>query len=1172
MTCSSCGTANEPGRKFCRECGAALALGCPSCGAPNAAEDKFCGDCGAQLTATPAAGPAPPAPSPPAAPPQAERRVVSVLFADLVGFTAASEQRDAEETRELLSRYFDVARTTIERYGGTVEKFIGDAVMAVWGAPTVQEDDAERAVRTALDLVVAVPELDGSLRLRAGVLTGEAAVTIGAQGEGMVAGDLVNTASRIQSAAEPGTVLVGEATRRATEAAIAYEDAGVHELKGKAQLMPLWQALRVTAGRGGALKSSSLEPPFVGRRRELRLVKELFHAAADERKAQVVSVVGIAGIGKSRLAWEFYKYIDGLQETIYWHRGRCLAYGEGVTYWALAEMVRMRAGIVEGEEPESALEKLRASIAEHVADQEEREWVEPRLAHLLGLEDMTVRDRDDLFAGWRLFFERLADEQPTILVLEDMQWADAALLEFVEHLLEWSRNHPLYVLALARPELSERHPGWAAGKRNFTALHLEPLGAEAMHELLDGLLPGLPSDVRQTIVERAEGVPLYAVETVRMLLDRGLLEADGERYRTAGPIESLDVPETLQALLSARLDGLDPGERRVVQIAAVLGKTFAKPSLVSLADIDDETVDRLLAGLVRKDVLTLQADPRSPERGHYGFVQDLLKLVAYDTLSRGDRKALHLAAARHLEQTWGAVEHEIVEVVASHYVDAYRAVPGADDAEALSDSAREMLERAGERAASLAAGEEAKRYFEQAAELAADPLVRARLHERAGDMAWLAGQGEASQRLYTKAIELLESEGDSRGAARVSARLGDVERRSGRLDEGLARMEAAFAVLEGEEPDEAFAALAAEIARSRFFRGDVDGAEDYTERALEIAEALWLPEVLAQTLITSGLNAMQRGRLEQSLAMTRHGLALAQENDLPQVALRAYNNIGNVLGMRDRYEDAIELQRQGLELAKKVGARLHMWILAAELAFSLFRVGRWDEALETASEVPAEEAVNLGVFVSLPDIFAARGDAAEARRLVDLIASNADSSDVQARATYLMELAAVLRAEGRTTEALAAAAGCVALHEELGSGSELIKQALVEGVEAALELGEQEKAEELLAFVDELRPGELPPSLGAQAARFRARLAALRGDREAVEPGFKSAAGILREFGLRFWLAVTLLEHGEWLAVEGRPDEAAPLVAEARGIFAELRATPWLERAERVAGAAEVVA
>ena len=354
MICAICGTENERGRKFCQECGAKLASGCPSCGAANPPAAKFCGECGTTLAADgpPSGVAAPDGSSPdgtrqPAAPaPVSERRLVSVLFADLVGFTALAEGRDPEETRELLSRYFELARDVIGRYGGTVEKFIGDAVMAVWGAPTAHEDDAERAVRAGLELVDAVGGLGPGLSARAGVLTGEAAVTLasfaGSSGEGMVAGDLVNTASRLQSVAPPGAVLVGEATQRAASKAIMFEPVGEQTLKGKASPVPAWRALRVVAEVGGRNRSESLEAPFVGRDEELRLLKDLFHATGRDKRARLVSVLGPAGIGKSRLAWEFLKYVDGLVETLYWHDGRSPAYGDGITFWALGEMVRER--------------------------------------------------------------------------------------------------------------------------------------------------------------------------------------------------------------------------------------------------------------------------------------------------------------------------------------------------------------------------------------------------------------------------------------------------------------------------------------------------------------------------------------------------------------------------------------------------------------------------------------------------------------------------------------------------------------------------------------------------------------------------------------------------------------------------------------------------------------
>ena len=369
-----------------------------------------------------------------------ERRLVSVMFADLVGFTTLAESRDAEEVRDLLTRYFETCRSLVGRYGGVIEKFIGDAVMAVWGTPVTNEDDAERAVRAALELTEAVMALGEevgipTLRARAGVLTGEAAVALNATNQGMVAGDIVNTASRIQAAAQPGDVLVGDDTMQATHSAIEYEAVGPQEMKGKALPINLWRAVRVVGLVGGTVRASEIEPPFTGRESELRLTKQLYHATTDERRPHLVSVIGIGGIGKSRLAWEFEKYIDGLAADVWWHRGRCLAYGDGVAFWALAEMVRMRAGIVEDEDSRDARCRSCAQRSRRTfPDVEERRFVEPRLAQLLGLEARGPGDQENLFSAWRIFFERLADTSPTILLFEDLHWADDALLDFVEYL------------------------------------------------------------------------------------------------------------------------------------------------------------------------------------------------------------------------------------------------------------------------------------------------------------------------------------------------------------------------------------------------------------------------------------------------------------------------------------------------------------------------------------------------------------------------------------------------------------------------------------------------------------------------------------------------------------------------------------------------------------------
>ena len=852
VVCLACGAENALSRKFCGECGSALSRACGACGSPNEPGVRFCGECGTALEATPARAQDAAA---------AERRLVSVLFADLVGFTTLSEGRDPEEVRELLSLYFDTARTLIARYGGTIEKFIGDAVMAVWGTPVAREDDAERAVRAALDLVVAVADLGGDagadVRLRAGVATGEAAVTLGAEGQGMVAGDLVNTAARIQSTAEPGTVLVNDATRRASNAAIGYDDAGAHTLKGKSETAHLWRALQVTASRGGAVKSAALEPPFVGRDREIRLLKELFHSAGDDSVSKLLTVVGIAGIGKSRLAWEFEKYLDGLAEEVWWHRGRCLAYGDGVAYWALAEMVRMRARIAEDEPAEQALPKLLAVLATTIPDEEERAWVEPRLAHLLALGDAQSFERQDLFSAWRLFFERLSDVAPVALVFEDLQWADASLLDFIEHLLDWSRAHPIFVLALTRPEIAERRPGWGSAGRSSTTLSLDPLSDRAMGELMSRFVPGLPDELVGEILQRSQGVPLYAVETVRMLLDRGLLTPEGDRYSITGPIGSLEVPETLHALIAARIDDLAPDERAVVQDASVLGKSFSLAGLIALSGRGGEALEPLLGSLVRKEVLSVQADPRSPERGQYGFLQDLLQRVAYETLSRADRRSRHLAAAEHLE---AVLETEASEVVAAHYLDAYRSAPDAADAADVRAKAGEALVRAGRRAASLGASEEADRAFVQAADLIDDPSVRAELLAEAGDAASGGGRWQAASERYEQSIALHEAAGAPTRAARVTGQLGWSMWYSGDLAGGADRIEAALKVMADEEPDADLATLTEIYARLRYFLGDTDTAAERVERALEIAESLVLHDVLVDALNTKHLVLATRGR------------------------------------------------------------------------------------------------------------------------------------------------------------------------------------------------------------------------------------------------------------------------------------------------------------------------
>ena len=754
----------------------------------------------------------------------------SVLFCDVAGFTPLAEVLDPEAVRELLSRYFGVARTVIGRYGGVVEKFIGDAVMAVWGTPTATEGDAERAVRAALDLVAAVGELGAEagisgLAARAGVVTGEVAVTLGAgvvtdevavtlgvAGEGMVAGDAVNTAARVQSAAEPGSVLVDGPTRRLAGGAIEFADTGEHALKGKAEPQRLWQATYVLSGGvGGMQRVDGLEAPLIGRDAELRTIRELFHAADERKVPRLVLISGPAGVGKSRLGWEFRKYIDGLAETMWWHRGRCLSYGEGVAFWALAEIVRQRLGIAEEDPADVAAGKLAAGLDRFVPDPDERAYVGARLGRLLGIavsgDGGGQLAREELYAGWRLFFERLAAVHTVVLLVEDAQYADSALLDFLDHLVDWVRNLPVYVLVLARPELGQARPGFGAGRNRIT-LTLDPLDAASMDRLADALVPGIPAAARAKVTAQAQGIPLFAVETVRALVDRDIIRPIEGVYRLTGDVGELAVPDSLHALLAARLDTLDPEVRRLVADAAVLGTTFPAEALIAVSGRDEPAVRAALADLVRREVLSVSADPLSPQRGSYGFAQQMLHQVAYDTLSRRDRKTRHLRVAAHLRQAFPGDGEEVTDVIARHYLDALNAVPDDPDADQIRGQAIAALIRAAQRAERTGAPALAAMSYTTAAELsmagrqeaeAGHPDV-GNLWERAAEAAGRSANWAAAIEQAGRARDYYLNRGQARAAARAQAIAGDALRRWGRLAEAREQLTAALGILRAE-PD-----------------------------------------------------------------------------------------------------------------------------------------------------------------------------------------------------------------------------------------------------------------------------------------------------------------------------------------------------------------------------------
>src|SRR5579862_2098594 len=918
MRCPACGGETPEGKRFCGDCGRSLAEACPSCGAELFPGKSFCVDCGAPVSnsTTSSSGQLSPGVGSQQSRdwnPRTERRLCSVLFCDLVGFTTLAESKDAEEMRDLLSGYFDLARSIVTRYGGTVDKFIGDAVMAVWGVPVAREDDAERAVRAALELTSAVSaygeEQATALAARVGVATGNAATTETAE-EGLVIGDRVNTAARIQAAAPPGCCYVDGTSRQLAASAITFVDAGVHELKGKSEPVHLYQALRVVAGVGGKQRADGLEAPFIGRDAELRALKDLFHSGVERRSPRLVVVSGPAGVGKSRLGWEFYKYIDGLVDTTLWHRGRCLSYGEGVSFWALAEVVRQRLGIAEEDPAEVAVTKLAEGLVRFVGDSE-RDYVGARLARLLGVETPVERatslSREELFAGWRLFFERLAGVAPVVLLIEDVQYADSALLDFFDHLVDWTKDLSVFVLVFARPELAEQRPGFGVG-RNRSTLSLDPLDQASMEQIVEALVPGMASEARAAITARAQGVPLFAVETIRSLIDAGFVQSEDGVYRLTGELSALAVPDSLHALLAARLDALDQETRSLVAVASVLGSSFPAEALVAVSGEEEAAVRAHLDELVRRDVLEVSADPLSPQRGDYRFSQEMLRQVAYETLSLRERKARHLAVASYLRETFANDGEEIAEVIARHYLDALAAAP--DDQEAATgEAALSMLVRAAERAERAGAPARAAVSFAAAAELverghdqtgtpeeeAEPPLWAAALWERAARAEAVAADWEralehagAARRSY---LEL----GEPRGAARAQTIAGQALRRAGRHGEARLELSEALAVLRAEPDSDTVAALH-ELAALELFGGHPEGNR-LSDEALAMGEALDVDaSLLARLFIGRGIAHVVASRTAGVAAYFREAARLAERAGDPEALGRALGNLSDALG------------------------------------------------------------------------------------------------------------------------------------------------------------------------------------------------------------------------------------------------------------------------------------
>jgi class 3 adenylate cyclase/tetratricopeptide (TPR) repeat protein len=849
-----------------------------------------------------------------------ERKVVSVLFADLVGFTSRADQLDPEDVDAMLGPYHERLRHELERWGGTVEKFIGDAVVAFFGAPVAGEDDPERAVRAALAIRDWIAE-EGKLQVRVAVNTGEALVRLDARpesGEGMASGDVVNTAARLQSAAPTNGILVGETTYHATSERIEYREHEPVDAKGKEEPVPVWEVVEARA-RFGVDLAPVERTPLVGREREVDLLIGTLARARQQRSPELVTLVGVPGIGKSRLVGELFQSIERSGELTYWRQGRSLPYGAGVSYWALAEMVKAQAGILETDGDEEVEAKLRASVVQLL--DEDVEWVLSHLRPLAGQTADSAGSQEEAFAAWRRFLEALAEDHALVLVFEDIQWADHGLLDFIEHLAEWVRDVPLLILCTARLELLERRPAWGGGKLNAANVALAPLSGEETARLMWAL--GV--ETQPALVERAGGNPLYAEQYVRMLQERG--SAD-------------DLPESVQGIIAARLDGLAPEEKSVLQDAAVMGKVFWLGAL----GVDEQQ----LHALQQKEFV--QRARRSSVAGEteFSFKHVLVRDVAYGQIPRADRAAKHLRSAEWIESLGRPDDH--AEMVAHHYANALeltRASGGSPNG--LVTRTRDALRDAGVRAASLNAVAQAERYFGEALELTEpDDPERVQLLYRLGAVKHIRSW-EGTEEL-AEARDGFIALGDPESAAEAALRIADNHWSRGHGEEVRVHLEQARSLIEGQPPSRMQAFVLEQAARYAML-GDRNAEAIATGReALRMAEELGLDDIRARVLNNMGSARVAAGDPEGGLEDLNESIELATQLNIADEIVRAWNNRGTMKILMGRLAEAEADVMEAYRLAQHFGHRgFTRWFEGGPLIGQLMSAGRWDEVVEQAT-------------------------------------------------------------------------------------------------------------------------------------------------------------------------------------------------------------------------------
>jgi predicted ATPase/class 3 adenylate cyclase len=1036
----------------------AALVGCPSCGTEALAGARFCPGCGAELAEA-----------------REIRKTVSILICDWVDSTSLGSGLDAESLRRVQESFNAEARRVLERHGGTVEKFIGDAVMAVFGIPQAHEDDALRAVRAAVELREALASLNARLErelgvrleVRTAVNTGEVVAGDSAAGQAFVTGDPVVVTKRLEEAATSGEILIGEATRRLVRDAALVEVADDVPAKGKPEPLVAWRLLAVITGAPPFARR--LDAPFVGRERELALLRQAFERAASGASGYLFTVLGTAGVGKSRLVRELVGEAGDRATVLV---GRCLPYGDGITFWPLVDVVRRAAAIGHNLDAASA----RARIAGLVAGEPEADLVADRLASAVGLLDAQT-STEETFWAVRKLVNALARRRPVVLAFDDLQWAEPTFLDLVEHLAEWIRDLPVLLVCLARQQLLEERPAWAGGWPNASTIMLEPLREPECGELVDGLLGagGLPDETKQEIAAASEGNPLFVEELLAMLIEEEVLRRESGRW-LAGDLSSMRVPPTIQALLGARLDRLGRRERSVLEVASVAGRSFSRAAVAEL--IDEPGLDVLLGALVRSDLLR-------PELGAdaYRFRHLLIRDAAYAATPKERRAHLHERHAGWLERTHGDRLGEVEEIVGYHLEQAHRLQSELGRAdENLAARAGERLSAAGRRALGRGDISAAANLLHRAAALlpAAAPR-RTELLPELGSALVLAGEFEQAEAVLTEAIERaaatgnrrlelhaqleraflrsltgpegsveelrriseraipqLESLGDDLGLAKAWRRIADVHWMTNRWDEQERALERALVHAERAGDAREAAGALMRIALALYY-GPVP-APAAIHRAEEILDRARGTRAVESTFIVSlaGLHAMS-GRFDEARELFARGRAIVDELGL-KVWLAGFSLVASDIEMLAGDPGAAEAHlRAGYEALHGMGDRGLLSTVAAALARAIYAQGRYEEA-ERFTEISEDLdgrgniASQIGWRATRGKVLAHRRDFEQAESLArEAVAIAERTDDLAQRGRALLDLAEVLELAHRNEEATQLVETALDLFEQKGN-------------------------------------------------------------------------------------------------------------------------------------------